>query len=131
MTASIDDLLVTLQALEIELQQSAARSDASRLDALLHPEFREFGRSGRSYSRADMFAHLLEATSHATVVADRFELRRPAPDVGLLTYRSAHRGVDGALERHTLRTSIWQRSRNGWQLSFHQGTATAAFEPDA
>ncbi len=131
MTASIDDLLVTLQALEIELQQSAARSDAARLDALLHPEFREFGRSGRSYSRADMFAHLLEAASHATVVADRFALRRLAPDVGLLTYRSAHRGTDGALERHTLRTSIWQRSGNGWQLSFHQGTATAAFEPDA
>jgi len=131
MTASIDDLLVTLRTLEIELHQSAARSDAARLDALLHPEFREFGRSGRSYSRADMFAHLLEARSHATVVADRFALQRLAPDVGLLTYRAAHRSNDGSLERHTLRASIWQRSGHGWQMSFHQGTATTAFEPDA
>lgn len=37
----------------------------------------------------------------------------------------------GALEHDTSRTSIRQRSGNGWQLCFHQGTATAAFEPDA
>ena len=78
-----------------------------------------------------MFAHLLEARSHATVVADRIALRRLAPDVGLLTYRAAHRGGDGGLQRHTLRRSIRQRGDHGWQMSFHQGTATAAFEPDA
>ena len=125
------DLLAALRALEVELHQPAARTDAARLDALLHPEFREFGRSGRAYSRADIFSHLLEATSHATVVADRFALRRLAPEVALLTYRAAHRGADGGLEHHTMRTSIWQRGGAGWQMSFHQGTATEAFEPDA
>ncbi len=131
MSDSDVDLIATLRALEVELHQPAARSDAARLDAVLHPEFREFGRSGRGYSRADMFAHLLDATSHATVVADRFALRRLAQDVALLTYRAAHRGTDGGLERHTLRASIWQRSGDGWQMSFHQGTATEEFEPDA
>ena len=37
--------------------------------------------------------------------------------------------IDGLLA--TPRTSIWQRSGHGWQMSVHQGTATAAFEPDA
>jgi hypothetical protein len=130
MSALDTDLLATLRALEVELHRPAARSDARRLDALLHAEFREYGRSGRSYSRADIFAHLLAAPSHATVVADRFTLRQLAPDVALLTYRSAHRGDDGALERHTLRASIWQRGRDGWQMSFHQGTPTGPFEPE-
>jgi len=125
------DLLATLQALEVELHQSAARTDAARLDALLHPEFREFGRSGQAYAKADILEHLLAAPTHATVVADRFVLRRLAPDVGLLTYRAAHRGTDGGLERHALRTSIWQHGGSGWQMSFHQGTATGPFEPDA
>ena len=125
------DLLTTLRTLEVELHRPAARSDARRLDALLHPAFREFGRSGRSYSRADMFALLLDAPSHATVVADRFTLRRLAPDVALLTYRAAHRNAAGGLERHTLRTSIWQRGDDGWQMSFHQGTPTDPFDSDA
>jgi hypothetical protein len=38
---------------------------------------------------------------------------------------------DGALERHTLRTSLWQSTGQGWQLRFHQGSPVAAFEKHA
>jgi hypothetical protein len=125
------ELLATLQALEVELHRPAARSDAGRLDALLHPEFLEFGRSGRSYTKADILDHLLAAATHATVVSNSFALRPLGPDVALLTYRAAHRGADGGLERHTLRCSIWQRGTAGWQMSFHQGTPTEPTESDA
>jgi hypothetical protein len=33
-------------------------------------------------------------------------------------------GADGSRHRHTLRSSLWQRSSRGWQLRFHQGTPT-------
>lgn len=122
------ELLATLRTLEVELHRPAARSDAGRLDALLHPEFLEFGRSGRPYTKADILDHLLAAPRHATVVSNSFVLRRLGPDVALLTYRAAHLGADGALEQHTLRSSIWQRGTADWQMSFHQGTPT---EPDA
>ena len=41
---------------------------------------------------------------------------RPAPDRVLLVWRAS---TD---ERTTLRSSLWTRSRGGWQQLFHQGT---------
>ena len=124
-----ENLLDELRALEVELHQPGVRGDAGRLDALIHEEFREFGRSGTAWSKTDVVALLLSAGEHANVIADAFRVRRLATDVALLTYRSAHELPDGTPHRHTLRSSIWQRSTAGWQLSFHQGTATEPYGP--
>jgi hypothetical protein len=129
MQQSDASLLSQLEALEVELHQPVVRWDVARLDSLIHDEFQEFGRSGASYTKADIVASLLAAAQHARVVADNFLVRRLAPDVALLTYRSAHALPDGTLHRHTLRSSIWQRSGNGWQMSFHQGTPTEPYVP--
>ncbi|MBD1821528.1 GNAT family N-acetyltransferase [Cyanobacteria bacterium FACHB-DQ100] len=51
-------LLSTLRELECELHQPQCRSDRERLAQLLAPDFREFGRSGASYSRDDTLAML-------------------------------------------------------------------------
>ena len=122
-------LLGQLQALEVELHQPVVRGDAARLDVLLHEEFHEFGRSGAAYTKADILSRLPSAAQHARVAADNFLVRRVAADVALLTYRSAQALSDGTLHRHTLRSSIWQRSEVGWQMSFHQGTPTEQYEP--
>jgi hypothetical protein len=103
-------LLSHLQALEVELHQPAVRADAARLDALIHDDFQEFGRSGATYDKTEILARLLSAEDHTRVVADNFALRRLAADVALLTYRSAHRQPDGTLHRFTLRCSVWQRT---------------------
>ncbi len=124
-------LLSQLKALEVELHQPLARSDGARLDALLHDDFREFGRSGADYTKASIQSQLLAASEHATVVADRFEVTSLGDAVALLTYRSAHRLADGTLGRFTLRSSTWVHSPTGWQMRFHQGTPTAPYEPEA
>ena len=129
MQSSETSLLLLLQALEVELHKPAARSDATRLNALLHDDFREFGRSGAAYTKADILSRLLTEEQHAVVVADRFEVRPHGESVALLTYRSAHRQADGTLDSFALRSSVWERSTLGWQLSFHQGTPTAPYEP--
>lgn len=121
-------LLDTLRSLELELHLPAVRSDAGALARLLHADFAEIGRSGRAYTRAEMVAHLLEpddAQPPVTIVAEAFVLSELAPGVALLNYRSAHRAADGGLQRHTLRSSLWLHTPQGWQLRFHQGTATA------
>ena len=122
-------LLSQLQALEVELHLAEVRGDAARLDALLHDDFQEFGRSGTAYSKSDIVSQVLNATQHAHVVADNFIVRSLAVDVALLTYRSAQALPDGTLHRHTLRSSIWQRCDTGWRMSFHQGTPTEPYEP--
>jgi hypothetical protein len=127
-TAAADEeaaaLLAQLCALECELHGLATRTDAGRLAELLHPAFREFGRSGRAYSRAEILAQLLAETQAVEVQAQDFVLQPLAEGVALLSYRSAHRQPDGTLLRHTHRSSVWKREALGWQMLFHQGTPT-------
>ena len=116
------DLARLLQQLEVELQQPATRRNPARLEALLHPDFIEFGRSGRRYSRRQMLAALAEAKSFAEIVSRSFELHRLDRNTALLTYRSSRKDNSGNLHRHTLRASVWQQNLSRWQLIFHQGT---------
>lgn len=121
-------LLDTLRLLEVELHRPAARRSAARLSQLLHEDFREIGRSGTVFSKADILVRLPAEAQPADVVSDCFELRELGADLALLTYRSAHRQADGSLHRFTWRSSLWQRGEQGWQMSFHQGTPTDPFE---
>jgi hypothetical protein len=120
-------LATTLQALECELHQRSTRTSHSRLDALLHPDFLEFGRAGNRFDKPFVLTHLPKQQVEITVHAQDFQARMVAPGVAQLTYRSAHRKPDGTLERHTLRSSLWISEGAQWRLYFHQGTPTAAF----
>jgi hypothetical protein len=122
-----DDLLRTLRDLEISLHQHAVRANRERLEALLHEDFLEFGRSGRSYDKAQIVALLLGEPSAGKVWSQDFALTALGEDTALLTYRSAVNEA-GRLSRHALRSSVWVRTSRGWQLRFHQGTPTETFE---
>jgi hypothetical protein len=127
-------LLETLRALEVALHQPSVRRDRGQLDQLLHPDFREFGRSGRVYDRAEMLellAGLPQEPQPDEVWSQDFALQPLAAGSALLTYRSARVTADGTLERHTNRSSVWQLTSEGWRMLFHQGTPTAPFEKHA
>lgn len=126
-----DHLLQHLQALEVRLHDPQVRADAGQLQALLHEDFLEFGRSGGVHDRAatvDSLAAALPAGAPARLVSGGFALARLGPDSALLTYRSASVAEDGTAGRHTLRSSVWLRTARGWQMRFHQGTPTAPFD---
>ncbi len=120
MTTLLDELC----ALEVELHQGATRADRVRMNALLHADFVEFGRSGTVWTRAATLDEFGSpgAAAAPRIHADHFELQRLGVELALLTYRSAHVAAHGALDRHTLRSSLWHRTAQGWQLRFHQGT---------
>ncbi|GAB4088527.1 nuclear transport factor 2 family protein [Hydrogenophaga soli] len=119
------DLLSTLQALEVELHHPGVRCSAARLEALLHPDFHEVGRSGRAYGRATVVRFLSEQPSPPAVESSHFALTPLAPGAVLLSYRSAHRSPEGGLTLHTLRSSVWRQVGAQWQLLYHQGTPAA------
>jgi len=82
-------------------------------ERLLHPEFFEFGRSGRRWSRAEVLAELSGAgQTPARADVQAIEL---APGCWLLSWRSL--GL-----RPAWRSSIWQHGTAGWQMRFHQAT---------
>lgn len=115
-------LLHELTTLETELHSLDTRRDVSRMDELLHPEFEEFGRSGRKYSREEALSEFGAETNYPRVVATDFELAELGKGVALLTYKSAHRTESGEIHQCTLRSSLWLRTNEGWRMRFHQGT---------
>jgi hypothetical protein len=123
-----ETLLTTLTTLERELHDPAVRRDVDRLRALLHPSFREIGRSGYRIKLADVLRDLPTEGGDGAIVADDFELHRLIDGMAILLYRSAHRSPSGVDSRHTLRSSTWIRDGDAWRMVYHQGTPTATFD---
>jgi hypothetical protein len=103
---------------ELRLLTPEVRSSPELVGALLHPDFHEFGASGRHWDRASIIADLAATTDPGTapVVASRMKGVQLAPDLVQLTFDTA---ADG---RHVHRSSLWRRTGDGWLLYFHQGT---------
>ena len=123
-----EELQSLLVKLERELHDPAVRRDRTRLVELLHPEYLEIGRSGRSYTFSQILEHLeLEAATPPLLHAQDFSVCLLGEEIALVTYKSAQIGMGGKLDLHALRSSVWQRTARGWQMVFHQGTPTGAF----
>jgi hypothetical protein len=101
-------------ARELALLDPEVRRDPGRVRAFLHPEFVEFGASGRVWSR-DSSAAVTSGVEQRITASDLVP-RRLAEHVVLLTYRSREPG------REALRSSTWIREGGEWLLLFHQGT---------
>jgi len=121
-------LLVTLRELERRLHRTEVRTNSEQLGLLLHPSFFEVDASGKTYSRGDVLAEFSDAPPRYAVWAQEFEVQEIMEGVALLRYRSAHIDGSGVLSRFVARTSLWQRTAAGWQVRFHQGTPTDAFD---
>ncbi|WDV55280.1 DUF4440 domain-containing protein [Streptomyces coeruleorubidus] len=103
---------------ELALLDPDVRRSPERVVALLHPDFHEFGASGRHWSRAAIIAALAETTDLETapVVTSRVHGVQLAPDLVHLTFDTEHDG------RRAHRSSLWRRTEDGWLLYFHQAT---------
>lgn len=110
-----------LRALEESLWRSETRFDDRLMDQLFASDFVEIGRSGRIYSRSEMF---FGDSNHYDIAAilplPGFVARWLTRDVALVTYRSEVR--DGERVSFGARSSVWSRKNGIWQLRFHQGT---------
>jgi hypothetical protein len=107
--------------LELQLLQPQVRASAAELENLLHPDFYEFGASGRTWDRSGTILALTgEAppAEDAPATAAGITGIRLADDVVHVTYLSRRD------QRSAHRSSIWLRTRAGWRLYFHQGTLT-------
>jgi hypothetical protein len=109
-----------LRRLEEGLWRTDVRFDLEKMDRILAPDFFEFGRSSRVYERADTLGIPAQEIRAKLPLPD-FKVRLLDPDVAQATYISIVTYEGG--EERARRSSIWSRTRDGWQLRFHQGTA--------
>jgi len=110
-----------LRDLEESLWRAETRFDRAHMERVLAPDFVEFGRSGRTYSRADTLASPAVPIGGALPL-EEFAVRELDRDTVLVTYVSR---VGDAHPDLANRASIWSRSAGGWRLRFHQGTPRA------
>ena len=122
MTHGDHELQLVLDS-ERRLLDPQVRRSADHVDRLLHPDFFEFGASGRKWNRRETLAALAaEGSSDGAPLVTVSDLAavRLAGDVAHVTYLTQ----DG--ERLVRRSSLWRRTALGWRLYFHQGTIIPA-----
>ncbi|MGY5764078.1 RNase H family protein [Brachybacterium sp. DNPG3] len=101
---------------ERALLSDAVRADPPSVAALLHPDVCEIGESGRTFDLEEILEAVapVDGSSAAGFVAEEV-----APGVVLLCYETT--GPQGTV----LRSSLWLRDGDRWQLRHHQGTPAA------
>jgi len=108
-----------LTRLEEGMWREETRFDMAFMERHLAPDFFEYGRSGRIYTRPQSLAVPRQETN-AVLPLPNLSIRMLGPDTAQVTYFSAVT-YDGAVE-HGRRSSIWSRTPEGWVMRFHQGT---------
>ena len=107
---------------ELRLLDPEVRSSPELVGALLHPEFHEFGASGRHWDRASIIAALADEadTGAGPIAVSEMKGVELAPGLVHLTFDTEHNG------RRTHRSSLWRLTGSGWLVYFHQWTPFTA-----
>ncbi len=118
-----DQQIAEAEAAERETLSPECRASPARLEALLAPDFHEFGASGGELGFAGTAALVAAATDPdgAPIMVENLRGWLLADGLVMLKYTSSHQG------RRAHRTSLWRRTAPGsWQIFHHQGTITAS-----
>jgi len=112
---------LTLQALEESMWRTETRFDRAYMDAVLHPEFAEVGRSGRVFTR-DEVLDMPHVEIRVDIPRESFSAVEIAPGVALVSYQTVPtESLHGAAHR----ASIWLADGDRWLLRYHHGTPAA------
>lgn len=109
-----------LEKLEESLWQSTTRFDLAYQEKIFAPDFFEFGRSGRTYTREQMI-RTDGSPIKARLPLQNFRIHVLDTNNVLVTYISE---VQYDKLEKANRCSVWSRINDSWQLRFHQGTPT-------
>lgn len=116
-----EDVKAELRKLEQSLWIAETRFDPDYMEQVLAPDYIEFGRSGRTYSRSELLA-VPAAEIVANLPLKDFKVQQVTADVFLVTYISEVRYEQVQIAN---RSSVWSKASGRWQFHFHQGTPVA------
>lgn len=110
------ELAAFLLRLELQLMDPRFRRDPASAAELLAEDFREFGASGRVWSRDAVLELMATEPEFAPPAVEDFAVQMVASEVALATYRAV--GDSGSSQR----SSLWIQEQGQWKMLFHQGT---------
>ena len=109
------ELLQTLLNLERNLLSQAARQNVEEISRLIADDFIEFCASGNAWTKADLIDQLPEEAFIQRTIS-QFAIKLLSEHTALVTYQ-CHTETS-----NSLRSSIWRKQNEQWQMLFHQGT---------
>ncbi|WP_436860232.1 hypothetical protein [Staphylococcus caeli] len=92
--------------------------EKGKVKEVLHPDFKEFGKSGKVYDKTDISDIKLDGDEYEIHEFLEYSL---SDDCKLCTYTLSNITKNSV----TNRSSIWKYYENDWKLLFHQGTEKA------
>jgi len=107
--------------LEALLLQPEVRSSREKLDTLLADDFMEFGSSGAIYKKSDTLQNLTTTTDKVVYEMSNFDAKELSDNFVLTTFRTK-RTINDFDVVNSLRSSLWKKTGDTWQMFFHQGT---------
>jgi hypothetical protein len=116
----LTEILAELSSREPIFHRAEFGTSRADFEKMTAESFWEVGASGRRYSRKYVLDTLEKRFSvpHTDVWKTRdFRCQRLGNDVYLLTYTLTQDEV-----RVTRRSTIWQKTPDGWKIVYHQGT---------
>ncbi|MCL1147187.1 DUF4440 domain-containing protein [Shewanella marinintestina] len=123
MNFRLENLLVEL---ELYLQKPEVRSSCSELTRLVSEDFIEFSATGCSFGKQEILARLPDERA-PLIESSQFVVRELAEDICQVTYRAKLKKADDNVISFSIRSSIWRKQQDLWQLVFHQGTQCKPF----
>jgi hypothetical protein len=116
----LNDILAELSRLEPIFHWPPKDMSRTALEKMTVDDFWETGASGSRYAREFVFDVLEQRKAKAQPdvwETSDFHCRKLADDVYLLTYTLLQDN-----SRLTRRSTIWQKTADGWKIIYHQGT---------
>lgn len=108
-----------LLKLEMSLWINETRNSYEYMDSILHPDFLEFGRSGKRYNKEDILKHI-NLDINAKFPFKDLNVKSISDTTYLITYQSVL--IKEGMEEVSNRSSIWVLTEDNFKLLFHQGT---------
>jgi hypothetical protein len=115
-----------IRGLEERLANPGPGDTPRSLAPIFADDFREFGSSGRIFDAATVLGASSGAEQlpgRGVIALEGFRVERVAPHVVLATYTGR---TAGGSRPAALRSSLWRKTDDHWQIVFHQGTPVPA-----
>lgn len=109
-----------IYSLELSLLNSEVRTSVEKLNALIADDFIEYGSSGLIYDKENILERLPNGLSPSYNLYD-FQYINLSENIIQTRFKTNRINLDNTVTM-SLRSSLWRKSGNDWQIFFHQGT---------
>ncbi len=116
----MEDLKNEIYKLEVSLTEAETLSSVEKLNQIFADDFIEYGTSGMIYNKNTLLKFLPTNLETKYKLYD-FEIIKLANDVIQTRFKTDRIHTDGT-QVTSLRSSLWKKDGDKWQIHFHQGT---------